>query len=433
MDTDKVIDKALRLGMDEVSVECIERIKRQVRFSNNDIDISKLWIERKFNVFMSQGKRVLLTSISNPGKWEEELEQYAKLIKNFPENKDFNGLNDKKQVYRSPKFDAELVHIDLDEIAKRVIDGALSKGAVRSAGVVYMDYVRSTIATNYNTAEDARAGVDVVIRAFSDTKMAGQEAITTASTSDLENVEEIGERAASIATLTAKEVEGRSGKYDVVFHPLAFGSLMTYSMQMASAFFVDAGMSIFADKLNEKIFSDKLTVYDDPTLFSSGHRIYDEEATATQKTTIVEKGTVKSYLHSHSTAVKFGTHTTGNAGIIVPNPWQIVVEQGTKSYSDLIASIDKGLFIVNLWYTRFQDYRNGDFSTIPRDGIFYVEDGEIKEAWKGIRISENIVSMFARITELSTERHKVKWWDEVLPSLLPYVKIESVNITKSTL
>jgi len=86
---------------------------------------------------------------------------------------------------------------------------------------------------------------------------------------------------------------------------------------------------------------------------------------------------------------------------------------------------------VNTWYTRFQDYRNGDFSTIPRDGIFYIEDGEIKESWQGIRISDNIPRIFSNILDVSNETMQVKWWDEVMPSLIPYVLVKDVNITKS--
>jgi len=255
----------------------------------------------------------------------------------------------------------------------------------------------------------------------------------TANSGDLEDPREIGQRAGTVATLGDNPKDGKEGKFKVLFHPLAFGSLVSYSLNLASAFMIDSGMSFFADKLGEKVFSDKFTLYDDSTFFGSGHRIFDEEATATRKTVLVEKGVVKNYLHSYSTAQKFNTHTTGNAGIIMPIPWQAVMERGNKSYEELLSQIDKGLFIVNLWYTRFQDYRNGDFSTIPRDGIFYVENGEIKESWKSIRVSENMVHLFSNILDMSKERIWVKWWDEVIPSYLPYVLVEDVNITRSTL
>ncbi len=433
MDLEKVMNKAQNLGIDEASLILIEREKRQVRFSNNEIDVSKLWVEKSLEVFLSKGKKVFMTTIKNLSKAEELIEKYARMLQTLPENKDFYGLNPKKQNYRNRKIDYEILDLDLENLAKEVIDGAIEKGAIRAAGVVYRDYVKREILTNYNSAKDEVANVDIVIRAFNEYRNAGQEAITTADAKELEDAKSIGERAGVIASLGGEPKDGKEGKYKILFHPLAFGSLISYSMHMASAFAVDAGMSFFAGKIGEKAYSEKLTIYDDPTLFSTGYRIFDQEATATQKTPIVEKGVVKNYLHSYSTAHKFNTDTTGNAGILNPNAWQPVVKEGNKSYQDLLSEIDKGLFIINLWYTRFQDYRNGDFSTIPRDGIFYIENGEIKESWKGIRVTENMPHIFSNIVEVSKEREKVKWWDEVLPSYLPYILVDGINITRSKL
>ncbi len=433
MDLEKMLNKAQNLGIDEAVFLLVEREKRQVRFSNNDIDVSKLWVERSLDLFISKGKKVFMTTIKDLKKADELLEKYAHLLPNLPDNNDFYGINPEKQVYAKKQMDEDILHIDLDKLALDVIDGAIEKGAIRASGVVYRDHVKREILTNYNHGEDEVANIDVVVRAFNQFRNAGQEAITTATVKELENAKEIGERAGSIASMGGKPKEGREGKFRVLFHPLALGSLISYSMHMASAFSVDAGMSFFAGKIGERAFSEKMCLYDDPTFFSTGYRIFDMEGTATQRTPIVEKGVVKNYLHSYSTARKFNTKTTGNAGIINPQAWQPVMENGSRSYQDLLGEIDKGLFIVNLWYTRFQDYRNGDFSTIPRDGIFYVKDGEIVESWKGIRVTENMVHLFSSILEVSREREKVKWWDEVLPSYLPYALVDGVNITRSTL
>ncbi len=433
MDLEKLLNKVLKMGVDEAALMLVERNKRQVRFSNNDIDISKAWLESQIDVFLSKGKHVFLTTIKDLNNAESQIEKYIKLLPNLPPNEDFYGINPEKQGYSKSRIDRDILELDLENLASEVIDGAIDKGALRAAGVVYRDHVKREIATNYNYARDEVANIDVVIRAFNQYRNVGQEAITTAISKELENVREIGEKAGVIASIGDKPRDGREGKFKVLFHPLAFGSLVSYSMWLASAFMVDSGMSFFAGKIGKKTFSEKFTLYDDPTFFSTGYRIFDEEATATQKTPIVESGIVKNYLHNYSTAQKFKAKTTGNAGIVRPHAWQPVMESGTKSYEDLLSEIEEGLYIVNLWYTRFQDYRNGDFSTIPRDGIFYVKNGEIVESWKGIRVTENMVHLFSSIAEVSKEREKVKWWDEVLPSYLPYVLVNDVNITRSTL
>jgi len=191
-------------------------------------------------------------------------------------------------------------------------------------------------------------------------------------------------------------------------------------------------MSMFAGRLGDRIGSSIFTMYDDPLEDSMiNAKLFDDEGTPAQRTPVIEKGVVKNYLHNFSTASKFKTETTGNAGIIAPTPWQISVEPGNESIEDMVSSTKKGVMIVNTWYTRFQDYREGVFSTIPRDGIFYIENGEIKETWRSIRISDSLLNIFRNTEGITKETKKVKWWDETLPTKSPYVQVADVNISRS--
>jgi PmbA protein len=184
--------------------------------------------------------------------------------------------------------------------------------------------------------------------------------------------------------------------------------------------------------LNQKIGSSLFTLYDDATDDSMfGSRIADDEGVPTKKTPVIEKGFVKNYLHNTSTAIKFNSESTGNAGIISPTPWQVSVEPGTEDPKEMIESIRDGLYIVNTWYTRFQDYREGIFSTIPRDGIYRIKNGEVIESWTGMRVSDSLINIFKGIEGVSRETKKVKWWDETMYSKVPYVYVSKLNITKS--
>jgi PmbA protein len=88
--------------------------------------------------------------------------------------------------------------------------------------------------------------------------------------------------------------------------------------------------------------------------------------------------------------------------------------------------------LTNTWYTRFQNYAKGDFSTIPRDGIFLIDKGKIKQSLKDLRVSDNALSMLGNIAGISEERQHVHWWGEAEPpSLSPYVLIRDVHLTKS--
>ncbi len=140
---------------------------------------------------------------------------------------------------------------------------------------------------------------------------------------------------------------------------------------------------------------------------------------------------LKTYLHNTSTAKIFKTKTTGNAGLVQPVPWNIEMDPGDRTRDELFSQVKRGLYLTNTWYTRFQNYATGDFSTIPRDGIFLIEHGEIKQSLKDLRLSDNVLRLLKQITAISKERQHVHWWIEAEPpSLAPYVLARDIQMTK---
>jgi PmbA protein len=161
------------------------------------------------------------------------------------------------------------------------------------------------------------------------------------------------------------------------------------------------------------------------------NHVFDDEGYPTQENIIIDKGILKTYLHNNSTAKIFKTQTTGNAGIVQPTAWNIEMDPGNSSRDDLFEQVKHGLYLTNTWYTRFQNYATGDFSTIPRDGIFLIENGEIKQPLKDLRLSDNILRLLGQIKSVSKERQHVHWWLEAdPPSLSPYVLAENIQMTR---
>jgi PmbA protein len=189
--------------------------------------------------------------------------------------------------------------------------------------------------------------------------------------------------------------------------------------------------SIFVNRLDQKVASDIVTLRDVPASYSVSNRVFDDEGVPAQENVIINKGVLKTYLHNTSTAKIFKTQTTANAGIVSPGPWNLEMDPGDLPKQEMFKEIKRGLYLTNTWYTRFQNYATGDFSTIPRDGIFLIENGEIKESWKDIRLSDNALRMLNNITGLSKERQHVHWWNEAdPPSLSPYILMKKVQITR---
>jgi PmbA protein len=226
--------------------------------------------------------------------------------------------------------------------------------------------------------------------------------------------------------------QGKPGKYTALLGPLVFADLSSQVGSMSSAYRIETGQSFLVDKINLEVASKNFTLIDDPTIPNSyGGKAYDDEGIPTRRNYIIQKGILKTYLHNSTTAKKFKTKTTGNSGLISPHPWNLIIKPGIKDYSELLEEIDYGIYVTNNWYLRYQNYRKGDFSTIPRDGMFLVKNGEIISSIKELRISDNMLRIMKNIRAMSKSRLWVKWWEVDIPTLTPFAVIEELNFTKS--
>src|SRR5947208_96617 len=110
----------------------------------------------------------------------------------------------------------------------------------------------------------------------------------------------------------------------------------------------------------------------------------------------------------------------------------VFVKPGDRSRDEIFSEVKDGLWLTNTWYTRYQSYVTGDLSTIPRDGIFHLRNGEVVEAWKDIRVTDNLLHLMKNIVALGNETEQMMWWGEVsVPNFVPYALIKDVGITTS--
>ena len=114
---------------------------------------------------------------------------------------------------------------------------------------------------------------------------------------------------------------------------------------------------------------------------------------------------------------------------MTPAPHNILLSPGDDSFDDLIDKAHNGLYLTNNWYTRFQNHRTGDFSTIVRDGAFRIANGKLAQPVKGLRLSDNMTRIIQSIGALSKERRWIKWWEVNTPTLTPFALAEGAGIT----
>ncbi len=196
---------------------------------------------------------------------------------------------------------------------------------------------------------------------------------------DTETPEKIGTMVAKrvIEQLKAKTPKG--GSFPAVIGPNVVGVFIHEAMgHLAEADLTLSG-SVLYDKLGKQIASDAVTVYDDGTVEGAfGSFKYDDEGVRTQKTPLIEKGTLTGLMHNRETACKLNMEPTGNARaedfrfepiIRMRNTY---LAAGDRTFEELIEDVNFGYYL--------KSFRGGQANL---DGTFQVGIQEAYEIVKG--------------------------------------------------
>jgi PmbA protein len=422
----------LKKGADGVIVIPIHTDKLMVRFSNNKVTVVQNWNVRGADVLALFGKRRIVSRFEDVSMKaiEAGVERMTKEVKSMPEVTDLPEIPAQRSF---PDHFADGA-IDADRISGGVesaIDSALKAGAERVSGVFTATISRDAfLGSNCVSGYDERPLYELNVRAFRG-EASGQ-GISCATRLGGIDPEAAGGDAGRVVKLSGITATWHEGKYDVLFGPIIGANLMERVGEACSAFSVEAGMSSLAGRLGQKVISGEISMTDDGASEDAlNSRSFDDEGTPTKPNVLVDRGVLISYLHNSTTAKRFNVSSTGNAGWIRPSAWSLVVGGGDFGFDELLEELKNGVFMVSNWYTRFQNYSTGDFSTISRDGAFLVKEGEVVGAIKGVRISDNLIRLFSAVDRVGSEREWIKWWEVRTPIKMPALISRQVTLTSA--
>ncbi len=433
MEVQDVVKLAKKEGAHDVVAMVNRNVTYQTKFANSSIAALQFWNNTSLGVFVAIKNKTSFVSLQDlsDSAVKDAVQRLVKNAKSSQPTEDYKGIAKGPFKYNDSVFDEKIVDSieQQPEFVRQAIDAAKSK---RVAGVLYSRSNELVLATSNDVfARDVSSSIELSIRAFQSKDESGHAVSCARFLSEFDPIN-AGERAGETARLAAKPQQAEAGKYDVLFEPLAFADLIDNVSHAASAFNVDAGMSFFIGKLGKSVASQNITLSDSgqSSLFS---RMFDDEGVPTKDTEIIKDGELKTYLHNSSTAKKYKTQTTANAGLVSPTPFASILEPGKPSKDQMLSQIKNGVYVTNVWYTRFQNYQNGDFSTIPRDGLFLIKNGSIAKSLKGLRITDNLQGLLERAVALGNKPEWILWWgfDYQTPAYLPHILIEGVNFTRS--
>jgi PmbA protein len=431
-----VAAKCEALGADDYSIQLFYNDEGQARFSNGSLTITNRLLNKEVDVYIAKGRKRILGSLSSMKKesvtaFVEHL--FSSLTAGGAES-DFPRLPAGPFSYSyNGDFDPQVDHFDLAGNAAIAIEAAEEAGAKRVAGSLSTNHVRLWIRTSTGVdRSEERSRFLLNVRSFTDRDASGHglSVSTTVKGFDPEGAGRVsGEGSKSCRHPREVEV----GDYTVIFNPTVAADIVQRVGQSASAFGVDAGLSFLANQLGKTVAAEDFTLIDHGQIVNGvGSRSFDDEGVPTRSNVLIDRGVLKTYVHNSTTAAKQKAELTGNAGLIEPHVWNLEVAPGDYTLEEMIRETKKGIYVTNNWYTRFQSYATGEYSTLPRDAAWLIEGGELKHPVAGIRISGEIPRQLKSIDALGKERNWVKWWEVEVPTLAPALRIPNVRVTKAS-
>ena len=221
----------------------------------------------------------------------------------------------------------------------------------------------------------------------------------------------LGKNAAELALKSNGGIKVEPQKTDVIFHPFAFADIIEEALAPSlDADNVQKGRSGLIDKIGEELAVPELSIYDDG-LIEAGIETSasDDEGVPSQRTTLIEKGVLETYLYDSYTAGKAGVKSTGNGSrSSYTSPPSVGLRNFIIDYpqSDVIADTQSGVFVNTVIGAHTANSISGDFSVEARNA-FTIKDGALDKPIKSLMISGNAFELLKQITGAGFDVRKV--------------------------
>ncbi len=212
---------------------------------------------------------------------------------------------------------------------------------------------------------------------------------------EVQPLEKAAEAAARRAIMMLSARKAPAGRVPVVLSSEAGGTMIHEAVGHGlEADLAQSGLSVYSGKLGQQIASPLITVVDDATL--SGRRgsfRFDDEGVDAERTVLVDKGILKTFMYDRLTAMKDGTGSTGNGRREsykhrpIPRMTNTMIAPGMSDPTEILRTTGRGLFVRKMG--------GGQVNTVTGDFVFEVsegyliEDGRIGEPVRGATLTGN--------------------------------------------
>lgn len=192
----------------------------------------------------------------------------------------------------------------------------------------------------------------------------------------------------------------KTNKYKIILKNEVVAALIDTFFSMFDTKNIDLHESILEGKFGEKVFSDKITIIEDPLNPNAlANAYFDSEGTPTTYKELVKNGVFTKQINDLEYALKHNEEPTGNAGLKVTN---LCIEPGNTSYESLIQELNSGIIIDESYgFHSGVDVKTGDIS-LQSEGLL-VENGEVIKGLNMIILSTNIMEILNNVIKVGND------------------------------
>ncbi|MFH1562295.1 MAG: TldD/PmbA family protein [Nitrospirota bacterium] len=248
----------------------------------------------------------------------------------------------------------------------------------------------------------------------------------------VKDIEVMVSKIAESLAWSKNELSCKTKKLPMIFTPKLISTILDTVELGVNGKLIQKGASPLTNRLGEKIFDERLTIYDDATIdFAPNSCPVDGEGVRTQKTPLIENGVLKNYLFDLQTAGFLNTVSTGNGHRdfdSLPSPLcsNIVVLPGEEAclvmdFYDMIKDMKEGIIIDSVLGGGQSNVLAGEFAFNVELG-FKVENGEVVGRLKDTMASGNVFDIFNRIRAIGSESYS---WGNVIS---PHFYFDEINV-----
>lgn len=226
------------------------------------------------------------------------------------------------------------------------------------------------------------------------------------------NLEEVATNAVNRSLLTLGGQKIKSQRAKVILDSLVACQFLGVIATTLAADRVQKGKSLFKDKIGEKFFSINLDIVDDGIMPGGmATKPFDSEGVPRGKTTVFEKGILKTFLYNSYTARKDNTRSTGNAVrysyksppvVGISNFYITPSDDNSDTLDKLMKLSDEGFYVMDIigLHSGINPV-SGDIS-VGAKGM-WIEKGSPKFPVREVTIATDILSFCRNIEKVGND------------------------------